>query len=121
MKRFSRFSIVGLVVNGSLYLLFLALVWAGLPAVGVSAFCYMFGVGLSYVLNRHWSFESRARHGHDLPRFLLAYGTGLVVTMASISILLEPLGPALAQILTIGVAALTIFGALHLLRFGAEN
>lgn len=121
MKRIGRFSIVGIGVNASLYLLFLALVWTGLPAVAVSAFCYVLGVGMSYVLNRRWSFESRADHRQDLPRFLTAYGSGLVVAITSISLLVGPFGPALAQLVTIAAAAATTFGMLHVLRFGAER
>jgi putative flippase GtrA len=118
MKRLGRFAAVGIVVNASLYVLFLGLVWAGLPAVGISVFCYVLGVVVSYILNRRWSFESRTGHRHDLPRYLLAYGTGLVTTVISVNVLVGPLGPALAQFLTIGAAAVTIFTALHLFRFG---
>lgn len=119
ITRIRRYLTVGLFTNVSLYLLFLALVWAGLPAVGVSVFCYGLGVGMSYVLNRRWSFESQASHLHDLPRYLFAYGGGLGTTVISMNVLVDPLGPALAQLLTIGLAAGTIFGMLSLLRFGA--
>lgn len=121
MKRIGRFAIVGLVVNASLYVLFLALVWTGLPAVGVSVLCYGLGVAMGYVLNRRWSFESQANHMHDLPRYLIAYGAGFIMTVASISVLVGPFGPALAQFMTIVAVAVTIFGMLNLLRFGGQR
>jgi putative flippase GtrA len=84
----------------------------------VSAFCYGLGVTLSYFLNRRWSFESKAGHRHDIPRFGMAYGAGLVATIVSMTLLVPVLGPAIAQLVTAGIAAITIFAALNLLRFG---
>ncbi len=119
--RAGRYITVGLVTNVTLYLLFLGLVILGLPPVGVSAACYLLGVALSYLLNRRWSFRSAAGHRHDLPRFLAAYGAGLAVTVLAMSLLAGPLGPALAQLLTIAIAALTIYSALRLLGFGTPK
>ena len=118
MQRFSRYAIVGVGSNLTLYVLFLGLVWVGLAPVLVSGLCYVLGVLISYLLNRFWTFSSQKGHGHDLPRFLAAYGLGLLVTLIAMSLLVTPLGPALAQALTIVLTALTIYSALTLLRFG---
>lgn len=119
-RRLTRYGAVGILTNVSLYVLFLVLVGVGLPPVPVSALCYLLGVALSYMLNRRFAFSSTAGHRHDLPRFLAAYGLGLLVTVVAMRLLVEPLGPAIAQFLTIGIAALTIFSSLLLLRFGEK-
>lgn len=120
-QQFGRFGTVGLGINASLYLLFLGLVTLGLPPVGVSASCYLIGVALSYVLNRSWTFDSRASHSHDMPRFFMAYGLGLTVTVILMGVLTKHLAPAFSQALTIAVAALVIFLSLRIMRFGMRE
>lgn len=115
---FLRYVVVGLGTNGSLYLLFVALVWAGLPPVLTAGLTYVLGVTLSYVLNRAWSFRSTASHRRDLPRFLLSYGIGFVATMVFIALLTLWLRPEIAQILNIGLTAVVIYSSLRLTGFG---
>ena len=117
-QRFRRYVITGLGTNGTLYLLFLGLVWLGMPPVAASALCYVIGVAASYLINRSWSFASDRPHSIDAPKFLAAYGAGLAMTVLAMTLLTGPLGPALAQILTIGLAAVTIYSVLEILRFG---
>ncbi|WP_312887514.1 GtrA family protein [Microvirga arabica] len=112
---------MGAVTNLSLYVLFLLLVWAGGAPLLISALCYVLGVIMSYLLNRRWTFASRSSHSHDLPRFLLAYGIGLGTTLVSMNLLINLLRPAIAQILTIGVTALSIYASLYLMRFGQPD
>lgn len=113
-----RYGIVGLVTNALLYGLFVVLIRLGLSAVLSAAVCYAFGITLSYLLNRRWSFESRASHRQDLPRFLLSHGVGFGATMVFISVLTRWLAPEIAQILNIGLTAITIYLSLRLFRFG---
>lgn len=120
-KSFLRYAIVGLGTNGTLYLLFVALVWAGLAPVLTAGLTYVLGVVLSYVLNRAWSFESTASHGRDLPRFLVSYGIGLVATMGFIVVLTRWLRPEIAQVLNIGLTALVIYTSLRLTGFGQSE
>ncbi|MFK7751210.1 MAG: GtrA family protein [Sedimentitalea sp.] len=117
-QRFGRYAIIGVASNLSLYLLFLALVWVGIGAVVASGICYVLGVAISYIGNRFWTFNSQKGHSHDLPRFLAAYGVGLLVTLVCMTLLVGPLGPAVAQLVTIVICALSIFSMLRLLRFG---
>lgn len=118
ISRLGRYGIVGAGTNLSLYLLFLLFVWGGTPPVFTSGMCYVLGVAMSYLLNRHWTFASTTTHRRDLPRFILAYGVGLAVTLVAMTFLVAPLGAAVAQIVTIVLAALSIFSTLMLLRFG---
>ena len=118
LARLGRFGVVGAGTNLSLYLLFLLLIWVEVKPVLSSALCYVLGVAMSYLLNRRWTFESNSTHRRDLPRFALAYVVGLFVTVVSMLLLVTPLGPPIAQVVTIGVTALTIYGVLHMLRFG---
>lgn len=116
--RLTRYALVGLLTNGSIYLLFLAMIWAGLYPVLASGLCYGLGVALSYLLNRRWTFDSQGGHSRDLPRFILAYGAGLLVTLGAMWILIRVMAPELAQLVTVGIAAVSIYTCLRLLRFG---
>ena len=118
LARLTRFGAVGLLSNVSLYALYLVAIWIGLRPTLTSSFCYMLGVAASYILNRRFTFRSGTHHVRDLPRFLLAYAIGLAVTVAAMHFMVKPLGPALAQLLTIVLAAVAIFVSLLALRFG---
>ena len=120
-KSFLRYGIVGLGTNGTLYLLFVALIWVGLAPALTAGLTYVLGVTLSYVLNRYWSFESTASHGRDLPRFLVSYGIGFVATMGFIVVLTRWLRPEIAQVLNIGLTALVIYTSLRLTGFGQSE
>lgn len=121
LVQFGRYGAVGLLTNGAVYAVFLLLVALGLHPVASSALCYCLGLALSYALNRTWTFRSDADHGHDAPRFLLAYAIGLVFAVASISLLLIRFSPAVAQLATIGLTAIFIFALLKILRFGRKG
>lgn len=118
LRRFSKYVLVGLFTNGSIYLLFLGMIWVGLHPIAASGLCYAIGVAASYLLNRRWTFQSTSTHTRDMIRFAIAYGVGLLVTLLSMFLLLKVLTPALAQLVTIGVTAVAIYSALELLRFG---
>lgn len=118
IARLYRFGIVGVGTNVLLYAAFLGLFYAGVPAITASAICYVAGVALSYLLNRSWTFKSQAGHRRDMPRFLLAYGAGFGVTMICMTYLTRWSPAELAQILTIGITAVTIYLCLRLIKFG---
>lgn len=120
-KRFSKYSIIGLVNNAGLYVLFVGLVYLGVSPVVTAGLCYVIGVATSYMLNRRWAFESANSHTHDLPRFLAAYGVGFVSTLATIALLVVWIRPEIAQILNIGITAVVIYTMLRLLRFGTAG
>lgn len=121
IRRLSRYGIVGLTTNLSLYLVFLLFLRIGMTPTLSAGLCYGLGVGLSYILNRRWTFASTDSHLRDLPKFILAYGMGLASTLLTIIILVLWLPPELAQILNIGITALVIYTSLRLLRFGQQD
>lgn len=116
--RLARYGLVGLFTNGSIYLLFLAMIWTGMYPVLASGLCYGLGVALSYLLNRRWTFNSKGKHRQDIPRFLLAYGVGLIVTLVSMWGLIQIMVPELAQLVTAAITAGSIYTSLRILRFG---
>lgn len=120
-RRFSRYGIVGLATNLSLYLIFVLLLRLGVSPVVSAGLCYCLGVGMSYLLNRRWTFGSNDGHGRDLPKFLLAYGVGFASTLLTISLLVSWLPAELAQILNIGITAVVIYACLRILRFGMRR
>ncbi len=121
IKHLTRYGVVGAFTNGSIYLLFLVMIWTGLYPVVASGLCYGLGVALSYFLNRRWTFNSQSAHRQDLPRFILAYGIGLLVTLVSMWGLIQVMIPELAQLVTVVVAAMSIYTSLRLLKFGQDT
>jgi putative flippase GtrA len=120
LRSLFRFGVVGIINNSAAYLLFLALIWVGVAPVVASGVCYCMAIGAGYLANRYWSFDARSAHATDSPRYLAAYGIGLVFALVLISILTNWMSPAVAQLICIGLTALVVFGSLVILRFG-EN
>lgn len=118
LLRFLRYGAVGIVTNTSLYVIYLGLLYLGLSPQLAVGLCYGLGVAMSYVLNRSWTFKSAGKHSSDLPKFLLAYGIGLVFTIWAITVLTRFMPAAWAQLPNILLTALVIYSALRLLRFG---
>ncbi len=117
-QRLYRYGAVGIATNLALYFVFVLFLRLGLAATVAAALCYGLGVIMSYMLNRYWTFSSTVTHSRDIPKFLLAYGVGLVSTLLTITLLMLWLPPELAQIINIGLTALVIYSSLRLIRFG---
>lgn len=120
-SRLGRYAAVGLATNGSCYLLFLALIRAGVPVVGANGACYLAGVVMGYVGNRRWTFRSSNRHRHDMIRFVAAHVLGLSASVVTISVLVLFMPAEFAQIGAIGIAAATIYVALELFGFARQR
>lgn len=117
--RLARYGATGVLSNAAVFVVFLLLIWLGVPPIWASSLCYGLGVTISYIVNRRWTFASQGSHLSDMPRFLVAYGLGLGVTLISMFSLLKVMNPAPAQLITIGITALAIYVFLHMFRFGA--
>lgn len=119
--RLGRYGVVGIVTNVTLYLLFLLLLRIGAAPVTAAGLCYGAGVALSYALNRRWTFASSDSHRRDLPKFLAAYGIGLVSTLVTIHLLTLWMAPQIAQLINIALTAVVIYTSLRLMRFGQQR
>lgn len=116
-----RYTIAGLTTNTVNYLTFLLLLWMQVPPVRAAVLCYALGVILSYLAQRYWTFKSQSSHGRDVPRFIAAYAVGLAVTVVSMILLLRVVSPAWAELFTIGITALAIYGCLLAFGFGRSD
>lgn len=121
MARFGRYGLIGIASNAFCYGVFLLLLWLAVPPVAASGMVYLLGLSISYLANRKWSFRSEGTHGQDLPRFLAAYGIGLVFSMSFIWVLIHWMHPAIAQILTTIATAVVIYTCLAVFKFGQGN
>lgn len=119
--RFTRYGVVGLATNAAAYAVFLLFLALGCPPVWATGIVYVAATVTSYIMNSRWSFKSQASHGHDVPRYLLSYGIGFVVSIASMALLTRLMHPAIAQILVIGITAVVIFSSLELMKFGRQK
>ena len=120
-SRFLRYGVIGLLTNFFGYLFFIALLSTGLPAVLTTGITYVSMVGASYVVNRRWTFRSDSSHARDVPRYVIAYGIGFLVSIGSMHALARYLHPEIAQVLVIGLSAVVIYSALELFSFGRRG
>ncbi len=114
----ARYGAVGVASNLSLYVVFVALVWAGLSPVVAAGACYTGGIILNYLLHRRYTFRSDSVHGADAPQYALAVATGFVATLIFIAVLSKWMRPEIAQILNMILTAGVSYTMLRILRFG---
>jgi putative flippase GtrA len=111
--RTGRYVVVGVVVNGVFFLLYLALTdWGILPQVATTL---VFGCGVlvGYVLNKNWAFASRRADAKAFPRYVSTYACGYLMQFSSVTLFVILNWPhELGQVLGMALAALTIYALL---------
>ncbi|MBO7747624.1 GtrA family protein [Paenibacillus sp. MWE-103] len=121
--RLLKFGAVGLLNTGADLLAFGALTAAGCPVLAAQALSYGCGMLNSYLLNRSWTFRSRAGRMQELPRFALLN----LAVLAVVSWLLEllhaqaglPLLPS--KLLATGAGMLINYAGSRYWVFGARG
>ncbi len=119
--RITRYGIVGVMTNLFGYLIFLAFLSTNMLPVLATGITYLIIVAAGYYANRRWAFRSGSTHSRDVPRYLLAYGIGLIVALGVMQVVSMILHPAIAQIIAIILAAIAIYCSLEILRFGKSG
>lgn len=87
-----RYLLVGAANSLLGYLAIFAAMFAGIGHVGANAIGYGAGLLLGFVLNRAWSFRSRAPVARSLPRYLLVIVVAYLANLASVVIAVDALG-----------------------------
>lgn len=106
VRQIRRFASTGVVAAVGHYgTLVLAVELLRLAPAAAAAAGYVVGGVIAYLLNRNWTFESKAKHERAIPRFLLANAVALALTAALMALFTGPLGAHYlpAQLVTTGV------------------
>lgn len=88
-RQFARFSIVGIVSNILLYLLYLLSTYAGLGHKAAMTIMYVLGVLMTFAFNRTWSFSHRGLIGEGLVRYLFVYLLGYLANWIVLYVLVD--------------------------------
>lgn len=118
IPRFAKYAVSGVGTNLLAYAAFFGLLWQEIPPVWASGVAYAVGLSISYLINRLWAFQSANNHRCDLPKFIAAYGVGLIYTMLAMALLSRLIAPEIAQVAVIMTCALVIYTCLRIFRFG---
>lgn len=96
---------VGVVNTGVGYGTIFVLLWLGIIPEVANFIGYVLGFGVSYMLNKTFTFRSHASHKRDLPRFALSMGVAYISQLVVLSFLYRFMdcNVYLAQILSGGV------------------
>ncbi|CEA08041.1 GtrA-like protein [Arthrobacter saudimassiliensis] len=89
-------------------------VWGVEPSLAVTA-AYLTGLGITFSVNRRWTFRHRQGRGPALLRFLAVSLTGYLLNLAILQALLAGtgLGPIPAQLAAVTLVAFFTFTALR--------
>lgn len=110
-KQLIRYGLVGATTNLGGYLLFYLLTLAGMRPVGAISIMYPVVIGMSYLLNRKWSFEFGEHWVWPAVKYLIAYAACYGLNAAAHEIFYERLGynELVVQALAICVLILPLF------------
>ncbi len=91
--RFLRYALVGAIGTAAHYAVLIVLVqWGHVGPVAGSTAGAAVGAIVNYVLNHRYTFASRKRHRHALPRFAAIACAGMIVNAALLAILVNGFG-----------------------------
>lgn len=89
---FIKYILIGLVNTAVGYsLIFGFMLFKFSPEIS-NFFGYLFGIQVSYILNKKFNFKSNNRHSNDLPRFLISMAVAYILNLAMLVILYRLLG-----------------------------
>ncbi len=91
-KQLFRYAVVGIASNVGVYLLYLLATSLGLePKVAMTL---LFGIGVlqTFLFNRKWTFGHQGAHGLVFVRYCLSYGTGYLVNLLALILLVDLAG-----------------------------
>jgi putative flippase GtrA len=108
LRELGRFGFVGVVqncLNIAIFGLAIAVGAQYLVAAGLAAGA---ALTVSYVMNRTWTFRGvfRGTHGHELPRYVVAFGCAVLLGIAILAVLVEGVG--MPELLAQGVSILIV-------------
>ncbi|HHM06077.1 MAG TPA: GtrA family protein [Gammaproteobacteria bacterium] len=112
-RKLLRFLIVGGVNTAVTYVLYLLLLYLGLPYIVALAVDYAIGIGLGYVLNCHWTFQASQRHLCGVLKYCANYAGIFVINLALLILFVETFDmvEALAQIPALALATVVSYAA----------
>jgi putative flippase GtrA len=102
--RVVKFGAVGIANTAADVAVFSGLLLAGTPAVPANLVSYSSGIGLSFVLNRAWTFHDRHRRHPwtQLMLFIAGSVTGLALSTLVVGLLAGAWGPLSAKAVSVG-------------------
>lgn len=109
-----RFGLVGMVNTAiGLAVIYSLMFFFGIGVAGANLVGYVIGLGVSFALNRLWTFNSTQQVSRVLPKYVLVAGACYLLNlgMVVVSTASRLIDPYLAQLLGIGVYTVCMFVA----------
>jgi putative flippase GtrA len=91
-RQFIRYAIIGLLLNGDMYVAYLLLTSGGLASTTAMSVTYASGVLIGFLLNRSVTFRYHRRDRGALLRYIATYLAGYAVDYACLSLLVRHAG-----------------------------
>jgi len=114
-----RYGIIGISSNATGYLLYLLVTTMGAGVKTTMSFLYVLGVIISFLGNRHWTFDYGGRIGGSFLRFCIAHVFGYILNLSLLVVFVDKLGyqHQWIQLIAILVVAVYLFAMFRLFVF----
>ena len=87
--QFTRYAVIGAVVNISGYLLYLWLTFIRLDPKAAATISFAVGMAVGFVLQRNWTFRNRGHLRQSLAYFAVAYAVAYATNIGGLYILVD--------------------------------
>lgn len=106
-----RYATVGLASNLALYVAYLAITFLGVGHKTAMTVLYAIGVGVTFTLNRNWTFKHKGHISKSFFSYLVIYALGYLLNFAALFLLVDRMGYShqLVQGIMIILVALFLF------------
>jgi putative flippase GtrA len=88
-RQFLKYIAVGLLSNFTLYGFYLVLANTAFEPKTAMTITYAFGVSMTYLFNRRWTFNHQGSAGFSLIRYIAVYALGYLINLSALIILVD--------------------------------
>jgi putative flippase GtrA len=123
LQQFFRFSLIGILTNIVMYLLYLMINSCGVNPKIAMTIVYVFGIFIGFIFHRRWTF---VQHGNSMNiklRYLLVHSLGYSANFFILLFFVDYLhySHKIIQALAIGIIAVLLFFSLKYFVFKERN
>lgn len=109
MHQLIKYSIVGLVSNGVLYLAYLLITKAGIPPKSAMTICYAVGVIQTFFFNRSWTFRSEGSIEGTAKKYVATYISGYFLNLIILLLFVDYLGVPHQLVQGVAILIITLY------------
>jgi putative flippase GtrA len=123
MKQFLKYSLIGIVSNGTGYVLYLILTSLSLEPKVAMTLVYLTGATIGFIGNRQWTFRHTGKISSSLAKYTLVHSFGYLLNYSILHVFVDRMGypHQIVQAIAIIIVAVFLFVTFKIIVFRNES